>query len=107
MLTPRLIQTVAAEQYGLTHAQLLGRRRLPRFVLARHIAMLLCLEMLPGASLPQVGHWFHRDHSSVLHAREAMRRKIAVDPEFARQVEELRQLIIKARHRRSGFIAAA
>src|SRR5215469_1728051 len=105
MLSPTLIAHIIAERFDLKRAQLLGRRRLPRFVLARHIAMLLCLEMLPGASLPQVGHWFHRDHSSVLHAREAMRRKIAVDPEFARQVEELRQLIIKARHRRSGFIA--
>jgi chromosomal replication initiation ATPase DnaA len=101
MLTPRLIQTVAAEQYGLTHAQLLGRRRLPRFVLARHIAMLLCLEMLPGASLPQVGRWFHRDHTTVLHARDVMCRKIAADPKFAKKVEELRR-IIKATHHRAA-----
>jgi chromosomal replication initiator protein len=99
MLSPKLIQDTVAEQYGLTRARLLGRRRLPRFVLARHIAMLLCLEMLPGASLPQVGRWFHRDHTSVLHARDTMRRKIAVDLKFAKQVEELRELIIKAAHR--------
>src|SRR6516225_7025295 len=96
MLSPKIVQTIVAGQFGLSRAQLLGRRRLPHIVLARHIAMLLCLDVLPGASLPQVGRWFRRDHTTVLHARETMRRKIAVDPEFAEQVEELRQLIIKA-----------
>jgi chromosomal replication initiation ATPase DnaA len=55
MLSAQLVQTVVAEQFGLRCAQLLGRRRLPHIVLARHIAMLLCLEMSRGASLPQVG----------------------------------------------------
>jgi hypothetical protein len=41
----------------------------------------------------------------VLHAHEAMRRKIAVDPNFAEEVEELRQIIIKASE--PAFIAAA
>jgi chromosomal replication initiation ATPase DnaA len=67
--------------------------------------MLLTIEMVRGASLPQVGRWFHRDHTSVLHAREAMRRKIAVNPKFAEEVEELRQIIIKASE--PAFIAAA
>jgi chromosomal replication initiator protein len=100
MLSPKFIQDIVAGQYGLARAQLLGRRRLPHIVLARHIATLLCLEMLRGASLPQVGRWFHRDHTSVLHARDAMRRKIAVDPEFARQVEELRQISRLPKRRR-------
>ena len=100
MLSPKLVQTIVARQFGLTRAQLLGPRHLPRIVLARHIAMLLCLEELRGASLPQVGRWFHRDHTSVLHARDAMRRKIAVDPEFARQVEELRQISRLPKRRR-------
>jgi chromosomal replication initiator protein len=95
------VQTIVAGQFDLTHAQLLGPRRLPRFVLARHIAMLLCLEMLPGASLPQVGRWFRRDHTTVLHARDVICRKIAADPKFAKKVEELRR-IIKATHRRAA-----
>jgi len=95
MLSPTLIAHIIAERFDLKRAQLLGRRRLPRFVLARHIAMLLCLEMLDGASLKQVGRWFGRDHTTVLHARERMRRRIAVDSEFARQVEEFRQVVLR------------
>ena len=101
MLSPKLIVDIIAERFGLTRGQLLGRRHLPRFVLARHIAMLLCLEMLQGASLKQVGRWFGRHHTSVLHARDVMCRRIAVDRKFAKEVEELRQ-IIKATHRRAA-----
>jgi chromosomal replication initiator protein len=95
MLSPEHIQTIVAAQFDLTRGQLLGRRRLPRFVMARHVAMLLCLEML-HASLPQVGRWFGRDHSTVLHARERMRRKIAVDRKFGKQVADLRRRISAA-----------
>ena len=93
MLSPKLVQTIVAEQFDLTRAQLLGPRRLPCIVLARHIAMLLCLEELRGASLPQVGRWFSRHHATVLHARERMRRKIAVDRKFGKQVADLRRKI--------------
>ena len=55
MLSPKLIVDIVAKQFDLTRAQLTGRRRLPRLVLARHVAMLLCLEMLQGTSLKQVG----------------------------------------------------
>jgi chromosomal replication initiator protein len=96
MLSIKHVQTIVTEQFGLTCAQLLGRSHLPRIVLARHIAMLLCLEMVRGASLPVVGQWFGRDHTTVLHARERMRRRIAVDRRFAKQVEALRQIISKA-----------
>jgi chromosomal replication initiation ATPase DnaA len=104
VLSPKLVQTIVARQFGLTRAQLLGPRHLPRIVLARHIAMLLCLEELRGASLPQVGRWFHCDHTTVLHARDVMCRKIAADPKFAKKVEELRR-IIKAAHRRTVIAA--
>ena len=55
MLSPKLVVTIVAEQFGLTRAQLLGRRRLQRVALARHVAILLCLEELRGASPSQVG----------------------------------------------------
>ena len=100
MLSPKLIQDIVAGQFGLTRGRLLGRSRLPRIVLARHVAVLLCLE-LRGASLTQVGRWFGRHHTSVLHARDVICRKIATDPKFARKVEELRW-IIKATHRRAA-----
>jgi chromosomal replication initiator protein len=93
MLSPTLIADIVAKQFGLSRTALLGRRRLPHIVLARHVAMWLCLQMLPHASLPTVGRWFGRDHSTVLYARDVMGRKIAVDRKFAKQVEHLRRII--------------
>jgi chromosomal replication initiator protein len=92
MLSPTLIADTVAAQFGVTRGQLLGRRRPARLALARQVAMLLCLEML-HASLPQVGRWFSRHHATVLHARERMRRKIAVDRKFGKQVADLRRKI--------------
>jgi chromosomal replication initiator protein len=97
MLSPKLIQTVVADRFDLTPVQLTGKRRWQHIVLARHVAMLLCLEMLQGASLVQVGRWFGgRHHTTTLHARNVMCRKIAIDPKFAKEVEELRRRIIRA-----------
>ena len=97
MLSPKVVQTIVSKQFGLTRFQLLGPRRLPRIVLARHLAMLLALEMVRGASLQAVGCWFGgRHHTTVLHARERMRRRIAADRKFAKQVEKLRRIISAA-----------
>jgi len=41
-------------------------------------------------------HWFSRDHTTILHARGRMRRRIAADRKFAKQVESLRRIIKKA-----------
>jgi len=93
MLSAHLIQGVVAGHYNTTRAKLLSTERLARYVLARHVAMWLCLEMLKGASLPTVGRWFHRDHTMVLHGRNGIRTMIADNPGFAAMVEELRQRI--------------
>ena len=93
MLSAHLIQGVVAGHYNTTRAKLIGTERLARYVLARHVAMWLCLEMLKGASLPTVGRWFHRDHTTVLHGRNRIRQMIENNPGFAAMVEELRQRI--------------
>jgi chromosomal replication initiator protein len=92
-----LIADIVAKQFGVPRGQLLGKRRWPRIVLARHVAMTLALEMVPYASLSAVGSWFGgRHHTTVLHSKNTIMRKIARDKGFAKQVEELRQLISKA-----------
>jgi hypothetical protein len=96
MLSASLIQRIVAEDFGMTRAQLVGRKRVANCVLARHIAMALSLQMLRNGSLMQVGRWFNRDHTTVLHARERIKEKIARDPSFAKKIEDLRATIIKA-----------
>jgi len=97
MLSHRLIQTVVAERYGTTRLKLVGRERLGKLVLARHIAMWLCLDMIKGASLPTVGKAFgNRDHTTVLHGRNRIRKKITQSVVFAAELEDLKRQILAA-----------
>lgn len=67
------IQAATADRYGLAMADLLGPRRSPEFARPRQIAMTLSA-VHTNASLPQVGRHFSRDHTTVLHARDAIGR---------------------------------
>jgi hypothetical protein len=98
MLSASLIQRIVAEEYGLTRAALLGRARVAHCVQGRHVAIALCLEMLPpeAASLNKVGKRFYRDHTSVLHARERIKEMVKRDSDFAKHVEDIRAKINKA-----------
>ena len=74
----KIIAHVAAE-HGFTMAQMLGTRRHPDIVAARHEAMLRVHEALKDMSLPQIGRAFGRDHTSVINGirRAKERRKAA------------------------------
>lgn len=63
-----IAQEVAAEA-GLTLEELKSPSRERRVAWPRQEAMLRMLEA--GASLPRAGRFFDRDHTTVLHAREA------------------------------------
>lgn len=62
------IKKVVCEYFGMTHEELIGKRRDQRIVRPRQIAMYLCKEMT-DASYPEIGaHFGHKDHTTVLHA---------------------------------------
>lgn len=54
-------------RFGITKAELTGRRHLPLHVDARRVAALRMAEEL-GMSLPQIGRILHKDHTTILHA---------------------------------------
>ena len=54
----------------------------------RQLAMYLCRRLL-GASFPQVGLAFHRDHSTVIHAVTVTERRLKEDAALRATVERL------------------
>lgn len=62
----RICREVAAE-HGVCVKDMLGASRFKHIVAARHEAIARCYEET-HASMPTVGRWFHRDHTSVLNA---------------------------------------
>lgn len=71
MIAPSIpqIQRRTAEAFGITLAQLTGKRRTSTVALARQVAMHLA-RTFTLASSTEVGIAFGRDHSTVLHAEE-------------------------------------
>lgn len=62
------IVAAVGERLKVSPAAIRGRSRQRRIVWARHVAMWLCL--LDGTrSTVEVGAYFRRDHTSVMHAR--------------------------------------
>ncbi|HEY8487796.1 MAG TPA: chromosomal replication initiator protein DnaA, partial [Thermaerobacter sp.] len=89
------IQEVVAEYYGVKVRDLKARRRTRAIAFPRQVAMYLCRE-LTEASLPRIGEEFGgRDHTTVLHAYEKISQDSRNDPQLARQVKELIDLIRK------------
>ncbi|HTX52360.1 MAG TPA: chromosomal replication initiator protein DnaA [Candidatus Baltobacteraceae bacterium] len=83
------IQKAVAEFFSVRVEDLRSRGRNKSIVLPRQVAMYLCREIVK-ASLPDIGDGFGgKDHSTVIHACEKVKRKIAGEDAFRRQVEEL------------------
>jgi chromosomal replication initiator protein len=83
------IQRAVAEFFGVRVDDLRSRGRNKSIVLPRQVAMYLCREIVK-ASLPDIGDGFGgKDHSTVIHACEKVRRKIAGEEVFRKQVDDL------------------
>ncbi len=83
------IQKAVAEFYGVRVDDLRSRGRNKSIVLPRQVAMYLCREIV-RASLPDIGEGFGgKDHSTVIHACEKVKRKMAGEDTFRKQVQDL------------------
>ena len=60
------IRRLVCLRYGVTRAEIVGRRRLSRLAVPRHVAFWLALKVT-GASSSEIGRAFGRDHTTVLH----------------------------------------
>lgn len=84
MVTPEQVVNVVSQHYGISVDELLSKVRRRPIVYARHCAMYLMRENTTF-SLEQIGHYFSRDHTSVIHAL----RKIKTDMEKESTIKQL------------------
>jgi chromosomal replication initiator protein len=54
---------------GVRVADILSAKRQRKYVRARYMAMAICRDYC-GASFPEIGRAFHRDHSTVMYAMD-------------------------------------
>jgi len=87
------IQKEVCVYYSVTHAELTGNKRKQEIVFPRHVAMYLCQE-LTESSLPQIGKAFGgKDHTTVMHAVDKIRKKMGTETETYDQIQYLTKVI--------------
>lgn len=90
-LTTVKIRSVVEDFYGMERGDLLTKSRHRCLAHPRQLAMYFARE-LTNKSLPDIGKWFGGfDHTTVIHAIKAVKARIANDPDYAADVEVLRE----------------
>jgi chromosomal replication initiator protein len=86
------VMKAVCEHFSLRPQDLRSKRRTRNVALPRQLAMYLCRKLV-GASYPQLGELFGRDHSTVMHAVDVTERRIKEDPSFQATVEQIERSI--------------
>ncbi len=93
VITLAAIQRVVADFFRLKVEDLKSKERNQGVVLPRQVAMYLSRTMTVS-SLPAIGEAFGgKDHTTVIHACEKIKRRLVADEGFRRQIESLSQTI--------------
>ncbi len=88
-ITVDTIQQLVASTYKLKVDELVDKKRTKRVAYPRQIAIYLTRE-LAGLSLPKIGECFGgRDHSTVIHAWEKIKKEREKDPNLDKQITDL------------------
>lgn len=85
--TKHLVE-LAADYYGLTAEQITGKRGKGEIPRQRQVAMYVARVHI-GASFPDIGYCFKRDHTTVIHGC----RVVELDPATKPDIEALREML--------------
>lgn len=85
---PQRILEMVAEFYGFEAMDLLKQCRRHEYVTARQIAWYLH-RMITGATLPELGKMYGRDHTTVLHGLRSFKKKLESRPDLKTDITTL------------------
>jgi len=87
------IQREVCRFYSISHAEIVGSKRSHNIVFPRQVAMYLSRE-LTDLSLPKIGSEFGgRDHTTVMHAQDKIRKLMSAQREVYNQIQQLTNAI--------------
>jgi chromosomal replication initiator protein len=91
--TERIIDT-SAQVYGVIPKELLEQTRRANVVIPRQIAMYL-LRTDMSLSFPSIGKLFNRDHTTVIHACNKVKKMIEKSVMFSNRIEKIKKLVVQ------------
>lgn len=83
------VKRAVARHYGLPVDELTGNGRAYSVSHPRQLAMAIACEVTRHKQ-SRVGNFFNRDHTTVLHARRQVARRVVADPEVAAALQAVR-----------------
>lgn len=83
-----VVMKVCSKYFGIGAQELISARRDLKVMIPRHYTMYLAKE-LTNLSFPQIGVWFKRDHSTIVHAYQKMSEQVLKQPKVKRVVDEI------------------
>jgi chromosomal replication initiator protein DnaA len=89
----KILSSVSAH-YRLTVEDLKSRKRTSNIAFARHVSIYL-IKKFTDRSLPAIGRVFSRDHTTIINSIETVEKKLASDPSFENEIQELMREIKK------------
>jgi len=90
-LSPKQVITQVCEYFNIKQTDLTGPRRVKEFVLPRHLVMHILSEQL-NLTVERIGEILGgRDHTTVMHGRDKIKKLIATDREIQKILIEVRQ----------------
>ena len=87
-LTPMRVTRAVAKEFGIALTALRSTRRSQALVLPRQCAMWLCRKLC-RASYPELGQFFERQHSSVIHAVRKLESRLDNEPMLRQRLARL------------------
>jgi chromosomal replication initiator protein len=82
------ISAYVAYHLGVTHEELLSKKRTQHIAFCRQVTMYVC-RSVSGASFPTLGTHFHRNHASVHYAVKLIARRVRTDGAFRRAIAKI------------------
>lgn len=82
------IQRIIADEYGISVDDIKSKQRSERFAFPRQVAIYITCE-LTDMSLPDIGKFFNKDHSTIIHARDKIKQYLNNDPFFSEKVNNI------------------
>ncbi|MHA2609706.1 MAG: chromosomal replication initiator protein DnaA [bacterium JZ-2024 1] len=92
----QIIHSVA-QYFSLPAESLLSRKRTRDILFARQVAIYLIRKTL-GFSLPEIGHIFQKDHTTILHSLSSMEKKLSTDGQVKSLIAHLEHQILSHRN---------
>ena len=91
---PEEIIALVAEEYKLSPTEMKSKRRFPQVVVPRQVAMWAMKEYTP-LSWAQIGGYFNKDHSTVIHSRRIVETCWMKDPRYPHKekIEKLKDIL--------------